>query len=99
MPINLNTGIKDMSGSFGSPLKSSAPSGVANISRKTPKSLHTGKSLSKSSSSCPLSDLIRSSESDIHSSKDSDESLDDHDGNDEDNGVLEDEDSGSSLSG
>lgn len=100
MPINLSTGTKVMSGSSASPLKSSASSGVAHTQRKSksPKSLHAGRSLPKTSSSCLPLDLVRSSESDIHSSKDSDDSLgDDYD--DEDDEDIEDEDSGSSLSG
>lgn len=100
MPINLKTCTKEMSGSFGSLLKSATSSGVAHTSRKTPKSLGTGKSLSKANSACPPVALVRSSESDIHSSKDSDDSFgDDHDDDDEDNDDLEDEDSGSSLTG
>ncbi|XP_070831693.1 bromodomain adjacent to zinc finger domain protein 2B isoform X2 [Chaetodon trifascialis] len=91
MPINLSTGAKEMSASSASP---PASSGVAHTPRKT-KSLPAGKSLSKTNSSCPPVDLVRSSESDIHSSKDSDDSLgDDYD--DEDG--IEDEDSDSSLS-
>lgn len=98
IPINLKTGTEEMSGNFGFLLKSSDSSGVAHASRKTPRSLCTGKSLSKTNSSCPLVDLVRSSESDIHSSRESDDSSgDDH--NDENNDDLEDEDSGSSLSG
>lgn len=88
-----------MSGSFASPLKSSASLGAAHTPRKkkTPKIMHVGKSLSKtSSSSCPSVDLVRSSESDIHSSRDSDDSLGD---NDDDEDDIEDEDSSSSLSG
>ncbi|KAM9347625.1 bromodomain adjacent to zinc finger domain protein 2B [Symphorus nematophorus] len=94
MPINLSTGTKEISGSSASPLKSFASSGIAHTPRKTksPKSLHAGKSLSKTS--CPPADLLRSSESDIHSSKDSDDSL----GDDFDEDDIEDEDSGSSLS-
>ncbi|XP_044073969.1 bromodomain adjacent to zinc finger domain protein 2B-like isoform X3 [Siniperca chuatsi] len=103
MPINLSTGTKEMSGSSASPLKSSASSGLTHRSRKTktPKSLHAGKHLQKTNSSCPPVDLVRSSESDIHSSKDSDDSLgddydDDDDEDDEDD--IGDEDSGSCLS-
>lgn len=110
MPINLSTGTKEMSGSSASPLKSFASSGLAHIPRKTktPKSLHAGKSLSKTNSSYPPVDLVRSSESDIHSSKDSDDSLgdeydDDDDDDDEDDeddeDDIEDEDTGSSVSG
>uniref|UniRef100_A0A8C4EDA8 Bromodomain adjacent to zinc finger domain 2B n=1 Tax=Dicentrarchus labrax TaxID=13489 RepID=A0A8C4EDA8_DICLA len=103
MPINLSTGSKEMSGSSATPLKSSASSGLAHRPSKTksPRSLRAGKSLSKTNSSCPPVDLVRSSESDIHSSKDSDDSLgddydDDDDEDDEDD--IEDDDSGSSLS-
>uniref|UniRef100_A0A8C9ZYP5 Bromodomain adjacent to zinc finger domain 2B n=1 Tax=Sander lucioperca TaxID=283035 RepID=A0A8C9ZYP5_SANLU len=97
MPINLSTGTKEMSGSSASPLKCSASSGLAHRTMKTntPKSLHTGKSLSKTNSSYPPVDSVRGSESDIHSSRDSDDSL----GNDfDDEDDIEDEDSGSSLS-
>lgn len=93
--VNLKTCAKEMPGSFGSVLKSSAPSGVAHTSRKTPRSLCAGKSLGKTNSARAP---VRSSES--HSSKDSDDSFgDDLDEDDEDNDDLEDEDSGSSLTG
>ncbi|XP_031714189.1 bromodomain adjacent to zinc finger domain protein 2B-like isoform X2 [Anarrhichthys ocellatus] len=102
MPINLSTCTKEMSGTSASPLKSSASSGLAHRPRKntTPKSLHAGKSLAKTKASCPPVDLVRGSESDIHSSRDSDDSLgDDFVDDDEDNeDDIEDEDSGSSLS-
>lgn len=92
-----------MSGSSASLLKSPVSSGLAHRPRKnnTPKSLHAGKSLAKTNASCPPVDLVRGSESDIHSSRDSDDSLgDDFDDDDEDNeDNIEDEDSGSSLSG
>ncbi|KAI9530420.1 hypothetical protein NQZ68_004438, partial [Dissostichus eleginoides] len=92
MPINLSTG---SSGSSDSTPKSSASPGGVHRQRKsnTPKFL-PGKSLSKSSASCPPADLVRGSESDIHSSRDSDDSL----GDDFDDDDVEDEDSGSSLS-
>lgn len=97
MPINLSTGTKEMTGSSASPLKSSASSGLAHRPRKTktPKSLKAGKSLHKTNSPCLPVDLVRSSESDINSSKDSEDSL----GDDDDEDDIEDEDSGSSLSG
>lgn len=98
MPINLSTGTKEMSGSSASPPKPSASAGVVHTPRKTKslKCVRAGKSLSKTNSSSPPVDLMRSSESDIHSSKDSDDSLgDDYDDEDD----IEDEDSGSSLSG
>ncbi|XP_041806612.1 bromodomain adjacent to zinc finger domain protein 2B isoform X3 [Chelmon rostratus] len=97
MPINLSTGTKEMSGSSASPPKPSASAGVVHTPRKTKslKCVRAGKSLSKTNSSSPPVDLMRSSESDIHSSKDSDDSLgDDYDDEDD----IEDEDSGSSLS-
>ncbi|XP_038576345.1 bromodomain adjacent to zinc finger domain protein 2B-like isoform X2 [Micropterus salmoides] len=96
MPINLSTGTKEMTGSSASPLKSSASSGLAHRPRKTktPKSLKAGKSLHKTNSPCLPVDLVRSSESDINSSKDSEDSL----GDDDDEDDIEDEDSGSSLS-
>uniref|UniRef100_UPI0037E82B33 bromodomain adjacent to zinc finger domain protein 2B n=1 Tax=Semicossyphus pulcher TaxID=241346 RepID=UPI0037E82B33 len=98
VPINLSTGTKDMSGSSSSSLKSSASSGLAHRPRKTSKSLHAGKSLSKTSLSRPPVESIRGSESDIHSSKDSDDSLGDDDDDDDEDDDIEDEDSGSSLS-
>ncbi|XP_056289566.1 bromodomain adjacent to zinc finger domain protein 2B isoform X2 [Pseudoliparis swirei] len=102
MAINLNTCTEEMSGSSASLLKSPVSSGLAHRPRKnnTPKSLHAGKSLAKTNASCPPVDLVRGSESDIHSSRDSDDSLgDDFDDDDEDNeDNIEDEDSGSSLS-
>uniref|UniRef100_A0AAQ4NZ36 Bromodomain adjacent to zinc finger domain 2B n=1 Tax=Gasterosteus aculeatus aculeatus TaxID=481459 RepID=A0AAQ4NZ36_GASAC len=101
MPINLSTCAKDMPASSASPLKS--PSGLAHRPRKTstPKSLHEGDRLAKTQASCPAPDVVRGSESDIHSSRDSDDSLgDDFDDDDEDNeDDIEDEDSASSLSG
>nr|XP_040058495.1 bromodomain adjacent to zinc finger domain protein 2B isoform X2 [Gasterosteus aculeatus aculeatus] len=100
MPINLSTCAKDMPASSASPLKS--PSGLAHRPRKTstPKSLHEGDRLAKTQASCPAPDVVRGSESDIHSSRDSDDSLgDDFDDDDEDNeDDIEDEDSASSLS-
>ncbi|XP_047198533.1 bromodomain adjacent to zinc finger domain protein 2B isoform X3 [Hippoglossus stenolepis] len=100
MPINLSTGNKEPSDSA-SPLKSMVLPRLSHGSRKTksPKSVNAGRSLLKTHSSCPQPvELVRSSESDIHSSKDSDsDSLgDDYDEDDEDD--LEEEDSGSSLS-
>ncbi|XP_070694020.1 bromodomain adjacent to zinc finger domain protein 2B-like [Pempheris klunzingeri] len=101
-PINLSTGTKEMSASSAFPLKSCASSGLVQRPRKskTPKSLHAGKSPSKTNSSCPPVDLVRGSQSDVHSSKDSDDSLgDDFDDDDEDDeDDIEDEDSGSSVS-
>ncbi|XP_033965632.1 bromodomain adjacent to zinc finger domain protein 2B isoform X1 [Pseudochaenichthys georgianus] len=96
MPINLSTGSSD------STPNSSASPGRVHRQRKsnTPKFL-PGKSLSKSSTSCPPADLVRGSESDIHSSsRDSDDSLGDDfdDDDDDDDDDVEDEDSGSSLS-
>ncbi|XP_069389334.1 bromodomain adjacent to zinc finger domain protein 2B isoform X3 [Paralichthys olivaceus] len=100
MPINLSTGTKEPSDSS-SPLKSTVSPQLAHGSRKikSPKSLYTGRSLLKTHSSCPQPvELVRGSESDIHSSKDSDsDSLgDDYDEDDEDD--IDEEDSGSSLS-
>lgn len=90
-----------MSAGSAFPLKSSSSSSLAHRPRKTPTSLHAGKNLSKTNSACPPVDLLRGSESDIYSSKDSDDSLgDDYDDEDEDDeDDIEDEDSGSSLSG
>ncbi|XP_023136830.2 bromodomain adjacent to zinc finger domain protein 2B isoform X2 [Amphiprion ocellaris] len=99
MPINLSTGTKEKLGSSASPLKPSASSGLPPKSNKTTKILHAGKNSTKTSSSCPPVDLARGSESDIHSSKDSDDSLgDDYDDDDDYEDDIEDEDSGSSLS-
>lgn len=94
MPTNLSTSTREPSGSSAAPRKSSAPLGFAHTSRKRkiPKS--------KIDSSCLPVNLVRSSESDIHSSKDSDDSLgDDYDDDEDDEDDVEDEDSGSSLSG
>uniref|UniRef100_A0A8D3DSY8 Bromodomain adjacent to zinc finger domain 2B n=1 Tax=Scophthalmus maximus TaxID=52904 RepID=A0A8D3DSY8_SCOMX len=97
MPINLSTCSKEPSGSSASLLKSSASARPAQGPRetKTSKYLHTGRSLPKTLTSCAPVDLVRGSESDMHSSKDSDsDSLgDDFDEDDEDD--IEDEDSGS----
>ncbi|XP_078117921.1 bromodomain adjacent to zinc finger domain protein 2B-like isoform X2 [Sander vitreus] len=100
MPINLSNGTKEMSGSSASLLKCSASSGLAHRTMKTntPKYLHTGKSLSKTNSSYPLVDSVRGSESDIHSSRDSDDSLGNDFDDEDDEDDIEDEDSGSSLS-
>ncbi|XP_071328889.1 bromodomain adjacent to zinc finger domain protein 2B-like isoform X2 [Trachinotus anak] len=102
MPINLSTGTKEPSGTSSvSSVKSSASSGLAHGSRKTktPRFLHAGKSLPKTNSPCPPVDSVRGSESDIHSSKDSDsDSLGDDFDDDEDDEDIEDEDSFSSLS-
>ncbi|KAF1382497.1 hypothetical protein PFLUV_G00144400 [Perca fluviatilis] len=99
-PINLSTGTKEMSGISASPLKCSASSGLAHRTMKTstPKSLNTGKSLSKTNSSYPPVDSVRGSESDIHSSRDSDDSLGNDFDDEDDEDDIEDEDSGSSLS-
>ncbi|XP_041662878.1 bromodomain adjacent to zinc finger domain protein 2B isoform X2 [Cheilinus undulatus] len=103
MPINLSISTKDMLGSSSSSLKTSASSGLPQRQRKTKtsKSLNAGKSLSKTCSSRPNMDSLRGSESDIHSSKDSDDSLGDDCGDDDDDDEdddIEDGDSGSSLS-
>uniref|UniRef100_A0A3B4EYS2 Bromodomain adjacent to zinc finger domain 2B n=1 Tax=Pundamilia nyererei TaxID=303518 RepID=A0A3B4EYS2_9CICH len=90
MPINLSTGTKEMLDSSASPLKTSASSEPR--SRKTTQTVHSGRSLTRTNTSCLPVDLVRGSEPDIHSSKNSDDSLgDDYDDD-------EDEDSGSSFS-
>lgn len=89
IPINLKTGTEGMSENFGFPLKSSHSSVDAHALRKTPQSLCTRKG---------LVDYVRSCESDIHSSRESEDSSGDNH-NDENNDYLENEDSGSSLSG
>lgn len=98
MPVNLSTSTTEPSGSSAAPLKSSASVGFAHRpwKNKTP----------KSKLDSPPVNLVRSSESDIHSSKDSDDSLgddydddDDDDEDEDDEDDIEDEDSGSSLSG
>lgn len=86
MPLNLSTSTKQPS------LKSSPSLGLVCRPGKT---LHSGNTLNKVDSSCPPVDLFRGSETDIYSNKDSDDSLGDY--YDEDD--VEDEDSGSSLSG
>lgn len=101
MPINLSIGTKEPSGSAASPLKS----GVSHRSRKTTtlRSLHSGKDFSKHP--CSPLELVRRSESDIRSSKDSEDSLEDDldddidDDEEEDDDDIEDEDTGTSLSG
>lgn len=102
MPINLSTGTKEPPGSSPSPFKTSALSGLAHGTKKTktPKLLHAGKRAPKTNASCSPVDLVRGSESDIHSSKDSDsDSLEDDFDDDDDDDDTEDEDSGTSLSG
>ncbi|XP_067373156.1 bromodomain adjacent to zinc finger domain protein 2B isoform X4 [Channa argus] len=94
VPINLSTGIKELSGSLVSHFKSSSSSGLPHKSRKT-KTVHVGKHLCNTFREHV--DLVGVSESDIQSSKGSDESLGD-DLDDEDDDDIEDEDSGSSLS-
>ncbi|XP_018557852.1 bromodomain adjacent to zinc finger domain protein 2B isoform X3 [Lates calcarifer] len=103
MPINLSTGTKEPSGSSVSPFKSSPSSAHGSRKTKTPKSLHAGKSLPKTNSSYSPVDLVRGSESDIHSSKELDsdslgEDYDDDDDDEDDEDDINDEDSGSSLS-
>ncbi|XP_034042145.1 bromodomain adjacent to zinc finger domain protein 2B [Thalassophryne amazonica] len=88
MPVNLSIGTRESPGSCVTSQKPSGPSGV--MITEIPKSLHAGKSLNKTISPCPLVD--QGIKSDIHTSKDSDNSL----GDDEND--VEDEDSGSSLS-
>ncbi|XP_072253218.1 bromodomain adjacent to zinc finger domain protein 2B isoform X3 [Leuresthes tenuis] len=99
MPINLSTGTKEMSRSSASTLQFSAPSGVASQSRKAARVVYAGKSLPKTNSSCATVDLTKRSESDFHSGKDSDDSLEEnYDDDDDDEDDFEDEDSGSSFS-
>lgn len=84
MPINLSTSSKDSSGSSSSPVKPQQPRKSRN-----PKPLSLSKAVSPAHA-------VRSRESDLLSSKDSDDSLgDDYDDEDD----MEDDDSGSSLSG
>uniref|UniRef100_A0A672IA59 DDT domain-containing protein n=1 Tax=Salarias fasciatus TaxID=181472 RepID=A0A672IA59_SALFA len=92
-PMNLSIGGRHLSGAPSFPHKSSASSGPAPRSRKmkTPKTVNMRKTPVKSNSL-----LARGSESDVHSSKDSDDSLgDDNDDDDDDEDDIEDEDSGS----
>lgn len=98
MPINLKKHSKKTSGSFGSVLQSSASSDVTVKTRKSPMSVCSGKSLSKSNLAGLLGASATSSKSQVHSWRDSDTSGEDHE-DDDDNDDLEDEDSGSSLSG
>uniref|UniRef100_A0A672IA54 DDT domain-containing protein n=1 Tax=Salarias fasciatus TaxID=181472 RepID=A0A672IA54_SALFA len=94
-PMNLSIGGRHLSGAPSFPHKSSASSGPAPRSRKmkTPKTVNMRKTPVKSNSL-----LARGSESDVHSSKDSDDSLgDDNDDDDDDEDDIEDEDSGSKL--
>uniref|UniRef100_A0A668AMJ3 Bromodomain adjacent to zinc finger domain 2B n=1 Tax=Myripristis murdjan TaxID=586833 RepID=A0A668AMJ3_9TELE len=107
MPVNLSTGIKEPLGPSAAPLKASTSSGLAHRPRKnkTPRPLLGGKSLSKSNLSCSAVDLIIGTESDIPSSKDSDDSFgeeeddDDDDDEEDDEDDVDDEDSVGSLSG
>uniref|UniRef100_A0A668AG70 Bromodomain adjacent to zinc finger domain 2B n=1 Tax=Myripristis murdjan TaxID=586833 RepID=A0A668AG70_9TELE len=106
MPVNLSTGIKEPLGPSAAPLKASTSSGLAHRPRKnkTPRPLLGGKSLSKSNLSCSAVDLIIGTESDIPSSKDSDDSFgeeeddDDDDDEEDDEDDVDDEDSVGSLS-
>ncbi|XP_068613066.1 bromodomain adjacent to zinc finger domain protein 2B-like [Brachionichthys hirsutus] len=92
LPINLSTRIKEMLTSSTSTPKYLASTFSHTQSKvQCPKTLHPRNSLSKNNSSCKPLDLVKTSESDIHNSKDSD-SL----GDEEDD--MENEDSGSSLS-
>uniref|UniRef100_A0A7N8WQ03 Bromodomain adjacent to zinc finger domain 2B n=1 Tax=Mastacembelus armatus TaxID=205130 RepID=A0A7N8WQ03_9TELE len=99
LPVNLSSSTKELSGSSATSFKSSSSSGLVHISRetKTHKSLRAGKCLPKTNSSCASVDLVRGTESEIYSSKESDDSLGDEDEDDADDDI-EDEDSGSSLS-
>ncbi|XP_056145592.1 bromodomain adjacent to zinc finger domain protein 2B-like isoform X2 [Lampris incognitus] len=97
MPINLSTGTKEPTVCSATPSKASTSLDLAHRpgKNKTPKLVHCEKSRLKTTVSRPQVDLVKSTESDIPSSKDSDDSLgDDDDEDDEDN----DEDSDGSLS-
>uniref|UniRef100_A0A7N8Y315 Bromodomain adjacent to zinc finger domain 2B n=1 Tax=Mastacembelus armatus TaxID=205130 RepID=A0A7N8Y315_9TELE len=96
LPVNLSSSTKELSGSSATSFKSSSSSGLVHISRetKTHKSLRAGKCLPKTNSSCASVDLVRGTESEIYSSKESDDSLGDEDEDDADDDI-EDEDSGS----
>ncbi|KAM3861958.1 bromodomain adjacent to zinc finger domain protein 2B-like [Diretmus argenteus] len=93
MPVNLSTGTKEPS----TLSKPSTSSGLAHRPRKnkTPMPLRAGKKLTKTNPSCPPVDLVKGVESDIPSSKDSDDSLGDDDDDEDD---VDDEDSDGSLS-
>uniref|UniRef100_A0A668AXU0 Bromodomain adjacent to zinc finger domain 2B n=1 Tax=Myripristis murdjan TaxID=586833 RepID=A0A668AXU0_9TELE len=94
MPVNLSTGIKEPLGPSAAPLKASTSSGLAHRPRKnkTPRPLLGGKSLSKSNLSCSAVDLIIGTESDIPSSKDSDDSFGEEEDDDDDDDEEDDED-------
>ncbi|XP_026151338.1 bromodomain adjacent to zinc finger domain protein 2B-like isoform X3 [Mastacembelus armatus] len=94
LPVNLSSSTKELSGSSATSFKSSSSSGLVHISRetKTHKSLRAGKCLPKTNSSCASVDLVRGTESEIYSSKESDDSLGDEDEDDADDDI-EDEDS------
>uniref|UniRef100_A0A673CVZ7 Bromodomain adjacent to zinc finger domain 2B n=1 Tax=Sphaeramia orbicularis TaxID=375764 RepID=A0A673CVZ7_9TELE len=96
MPVNLSTGTKEPSSSSTSTLKNSASPAPAPRPRKpkSTKSLCTAKNLTKPNLFCSR-DSVGENQSEIHNSKDSDDSLGDDDDDDDGDDA---EDSGSSLS-
>uniref|UniRef100_A0AAY5K523 Bromodomain adjacent to zinc finger domain 2B n=1 Tax=Esox lucius TaxID=8010 RepID=A0AAY5K523_ESOLU len=94
MPVNLSTGTKEQS--------SPALAHRAGKSKAPPKGLRTGKCTSESQTHLvhSLAELFRNTESDIPSSKDSDDSVEEEEEeDDDDDDDVEDEDSDDSLSG
>ncbi|XP_064820633.1 bromodomain adjacent to zinc finger domain protein 2B-like isoform X9 [Oncorhynchus masou masou] len=99
MPVNLSTGHKEhSSGALGWASTSPGLAHRAGKSKAQQKALHTGKGISQSQTHLVQSqmELFRGTESDIPSSKDSDDSIEDED--DEHDDDDDDEDSDDSLS-
>lgn len=97
MPVNLSTGTKEhSSGALGWVSTSPGLAHRAEKSKAQQKALHTGKGISQTHLVQSQVELFRGTESDIPSSKDSDDSVEDDDHDDEDD---DEEDSDDSLSG
>ncbi|KAM6985023.1 bromodomain adjacent to zinc finger domain protein 2B-like [Aplochiton taeniatus] len=96
LPVNLSTGTKEPPDSFGPGPHASTSLDLSQRPRKnkTPKALQTVKGLSKSHLSHSLGNLVKDTESDILSSKDTDDSSgeDDDDLDDDDDDLDDDED-------
>lgn len=95
MPVNLSTRTKEHS-SGGMASTSPGLAHRAEKSKAQQKALHTGKGISQTHLVQSQVELFRGTESDIPSSKDSDDSVEDDDHDDEDD---DEEDSDDSLSG
>uniref|UniRef100_A0A8C7V937 Bromodomain adjacent to zinc finger domain 2B n=1 Tax=Oncorhynchus mykiss TaxID=8022 RepID=A0A8C7V937_ONCMY len=95
MPVNLSTGHKEQSsGALGWASTSPGLAHRAGKSKAQQKALHTGKGISQSQTHLVQSqvELFRGTESDIPSSKDSDDSVEDEDDEHDDNDDEEDSD-------